>query len=167
MVHPGTHLTCDKSWVPVQNQWVPVKKKWVQNWKCLGLYVTRQLIWRQTPKLCITVYWNWNIVLLFWSTTKAKRKITATEITRMVYFYKYTCMLRSINRSLHPTGRMPWIILRLWGFLFVKDAACGGNKITVLHGYLRSEARYGDSYISITELNKIVHSHDHVLQSSR
>ena len=27
MVHPGTHLTCEKSWVPVQNQWVPVKKK--------------------------------------------------------------------------------------------------------------------------------------------
>ena len=26
-VHPGTHLTCEKSWVPVQNQWVPVKKK--------------------------------------------------------------------------------------------------------------------------------------------
>ena len=33
------------------------------------------------------------------------------------------------------------------------------------HGYLRSEARYGDGDISITELNKIVHSH--VLQSSR
>ena len=27
MVRPGTHLTCEKSWVPVQNQWVPVKKK--------------------------------------------------------------------------------------------------------------------------------------------
>ena len=27
MVHPGTHLTCEKSWVPVHNQWVPVKKK--------------------------------------------------------------------------------------------------------------------------------------------
>ena len=39
---------CEKSWVPVQNQWVPVKK-------CLSLYATRQLIWRQTPKLCITV----------------------------------------------------------------------------------------------------------------
>ena len=39
-----------KSCVPVQNQWVPVKKLRVRNWKCLGLYVTRQLIWRQTPK---------------------------------------------------------------------------------------------------------------------
>ena len=31
------------------------KKQRIQNWKCLGLYVTRQLIWRQSPKLCITV----------------------------------------------------------------------------------------------------------------
>ena len=35
------------------------------NWKCFGLYVTRELIWRQTPNLCITVYWNKNILLLF------------------------------------------------------------------------------------------------------
>ena len=27
------------------------KKQWILNWKCLGLYATRQLIWRQTPKL--------------------------------------------------------------------------------------------------------------------
>ena len=39
-------LTSENSWVPVQNQWVPVKNKGVQNWRCLGLYVTRQLIWR-------------------------------------------------------------------------------------------------------------------------
>ena len=31
-------------------------------------------------------------------------------------FYKYT---RSINGSLCPIGWMPWIILRLWGFLCV------------------------------------------------
>ena len=65
MVHPGTHLTCEKSWVPVQNQWVPVKKKkGVQHWKCLGLYVTRQLMCRHTPKLFITsiLKFYWNIV---------------------------------------------------------------------------------------------------------
>ena len=28
------------------------------NYNCSGLCVTRQIIWRQTPKLCITVYWN-------------------------------------------------------------------------------------------------------------
>ena len=42
------------------------------NWKCFGLYVTRELIWRQTPNLCITVHWNKNILLLSWSTTKTK-----------------------------------------------------------------------------------------------
>ena len=49
-----------KSWVPVHNQWAPVKKKrkQVRNLKCLGLCVTRQLIWRQTPKLYNTVHWN-------------------------------------------------------------------------------------------------------------
>ena len=30
------------------------KKQWILNWKCLSFYVTRQLIWRQTPRLCIT-----------------------------------------------------------------------------------------------------------------
>ena len=40
---------CEKSWVPVE------KNKRVQNWKYLGLYVTRQLNWRQTPKLFTTV----------------------------------------------------------------------------------------------------------------
>ena len=67
--------SCETSRVPVQNQWVPVKKKRVRNWKCLGLYVTRQLMWSQTPKPCITVYWNLNTVLLFSSTTKAKRNM--------------------------------------------------------------------------------------------
>ena len=41
----------EKSWVPVHNQGV-------LSWKCLGLCVTRQLLWRQMPKLFITVYWN-------------------------------------------------------------------------------------------------------------
>ena len=31
-------------------------------------------------------------------------------------------MFRSIDRSLRPTGRMPWITLRLWRFLYVRDA---------------------------------------------
>ena len=30
------------------------EKQGVLNWKCLSLYVTRQLIWRKTPKLFIT-----------------------------------------------------------------------------------------------------------------
>ena len=81
----------EKSWVPVQNQWVPFKKQ-IQNWKCLGLYVTRQLIWRQTQNLCITIYWNFYVN---WSTKKANRNIhryttaiiTATGITRTSGIY--------------------------------------------------------------------------------
>ena len=39
---------------PCHNQWVPIQKqKGSPNWKCLGLYVTRQLIWGQTPKLFV------------------------------------------------------------------------------------------------------------------
>ena len=42
----------------------------------------------------------------------------------------YTIMFRLFDRSLHPMGCMPWIILRLWGFLCIRDAGCRGNKIT-------------------------------------
>ena len=41
-----------------------------------------------------------------------------------------------INQSLHPTGRIPSIILRLWGFLSVGDAGRRGNKITERCQYL-------------------------------
>ena len=52
-VSPGTDLL--KSHEPQsRTNESPFKKQWVLNWKCLGLYVTRQLIWRQTPQLCIT-----------------------------------------------------------------------------------------------------------------
>ena len=72
--------TCEKLWVPVPNHWVPVpKKQWVLNWKCLVLYATRQLIWRQTPKLCIKVYWNKSILLLLYSTTKTKRNCVVKQ----------------------------------------------------------------------------------------
>ena len=42
--------SCEKSWVPVQNQWVPVQKT-SSKLKLLG---------RQTPKLCFTDYWKKN-----------------------------------------------------------------------------------------------------------
>ena len=50
VVSPGAHLA--------KNHESQFKKQRVQNWKCLGLYLTRQLIWRQTPKFCIIDYWN-------------------------------------------------------------------------------------------------------------
>ena len=81
--------SCENSRVPVQNQWVPFKKKGVRNWKCLGCYVhvTRQLIWRQTPKLCITVY----LVLLFYTTTKAKRNM----------HHQTTAIIKLMQQKLH------------------------------------------------------------------
>ena len=42
-------------------------------------------------------------------------------------------MFRSINWSLRPTGRMPWIILGLWGLLCVRDAGGRDNKIAASH----------------------------------
>ena len=72
MVSPGTHLVKNYESQSRTNE-SQFKKKKVWNWKYLGLYVTRPLIWRQTPKLCITL--NNNIVLLFKSTTKAKRNM--------------------------------------------------------------------------------------------
>ena len=55
--------------------------------------------------------------------------MTATESTRTGYFYKTTL----IDRSLRPTGRMPWTVLRLKGFLCVRDAGRRGNKITATY----------------------------------
>ena len=55
MVGPGTHLEKYHESLSRTNE------SQFKNNKSLGLYVTTQLIWRQTPKLCITVYWNKNI----------------------------------------------------------------------------------------------------------
>ena len=46
------------------------------------------------------------------------------------FVHGWVKMFTLIDRSLHPTGCMPWIILRLWGFLCVRDTGCRGNKIT-------------------------------------
>ena len=56
MLSPGTHLVKNHESRCRANE--SQFKKRVLNWKCLGLYVTRQLIWGQNPKLFSTVYWN-------------------------------------------------------------------------------------------------------------
>ena len=58
MVSPWTHLVKNHE---SQSRTIEshFKKQWVP-----GSFVTTQLIWRQTPKLCIIVYWNENILLL-------------------------------------------------------------------------------------------------------
>ena len=69
MVRPGTRLVKNHESQSriIESQF---KKQWVP-----GSFVTTHLIWRQTPKLCITVYWNVNIPLLSKSTTKTKSNI--------------------------------------------------------------------------------------------
>ena len=84
----------EKSWVWVQNQWVPDKKK--KSPKCLGLYVIRQFIWRQTPKLCIiSVYLSEIKIYSFYFKAQQRLKeiaqlnnnqlITASKITQTGY----------------------------------------------------------------------------------
>ena len=110
--------------------------------RVLGLYITTQLFWRQTPKLCITVYWNKNILLLLSSTIKKKKKFVSLNNshknshrnnTNMTFFKN---ILRSINLSLRLMGHIPQIILCLWGFLCIRDAGCRGDKITALSIHL-------------------------------
>ena len=64
------------------------KKQGVLNCKCLGLYVTRQLIWRQTPKLCVTVYWN----KIYSSCCKARQRLKETMLIKEHHrvYYKLT-----------------------------------------------------------------------------
>ena len=52
MVCPGPHLVKNHEFQSITNETQLKKNQGVM----LGLYVTRQLIWRQTPKLLITVY---------------------------------------------------------------------------------------------------------------
>ena len=58
MVSPVTHFVKNHE-SQSMSQWFPVKKiKNSTKRKWLGFYVIRQLVWRQTPKLWITVYGN-------------------------------------------------------------------------------------------------------------
>ena len=92
---------------PVHNHWFPYKIMSPKLKMLEPAYVTRRLIWRQTPKRCITdSKMNWKYSPSFLKHNKGYKKhaslnnsciITATEITRMGYFYKYTCLDRSID----------------------------------------------------------------------
>ena len=42
-----------ESWDSSSEKWVPVNESEIEN--TLGLYVTRQLVWRQSPKICTSV----------------------------------------------------------------------------------------------------------------
>ena len=129
MVSLGTHLT----WVPVQNQRVPVKKKKrkrVGKWKCLGLYICNQTVNLTTHSRAQQ------------SSTKA-----ATEITWMIIqcisTNAHACSDQSINFCvLRDAFHELFCVFR--NFYLSRTQDVGVTK-SLLHGYLRSEARYGDS----------------------
>ena len=126
MVSPGTHLVKNHESQSRTNE-PQFKKKWVP-----GSFVTIQLIWRQTPKLQITVIYSFYC--------KAQQRLkemsrltTATRTAQAQKSHKQTRKTSldwSIDLSLRPIGCIPQIILCLWGFLCVRDAGHGGNKIT-------------------------------------
>ena len=65
---------------------------------------------------------------------------TATEITPTGHSTKKSST-QSIDHSFNPMGHVPLYILRLWGFLCIRDACAGrrSNKITAtIKSYARS-----------------------------
>ena len=52
LVSPGARLVKNHESLSITIEY-QLKKNRVLNWKCFGLYVTRQLIWRQTPELSL------------------------------------------------------------------------------------------------------------------
>ena len=78
----------------------------------------------------------------------------------------------SIDRSLGPTGRMPWNILRLRVFLCVRDAGLRGNRITaVLESYIFTVRNYLDhlfcSFFFLSTDNLICGNHTLATQAVR
>ena len=127
--------SCDsssgKSWAPVQNHQVPVQKtKSPINWKCLVCYVTRQLIWRQISKLFIR-FTEIKIYSIYCKAQQSLKEICTVKQHPQTAWQKHLQIDQSIDRSLRPTGHMPWIILHHWGFLCVRDPRRWGNKITL------------------------------------
>ena len=142
MVSPGTHLA-KKNWESkcrtIESQF---KKQWLINWFFGGLYVTMQTINLKTNSKT-----DQNSVLRFSGTKKLllllNNSCKNSHRNHMNSIF-YKNIFRSTDRSLHCTGRMPWIIiLRPWHFLCIRDAGCRGNKITdccccfLVNGYLK------------------------------
>ena len=109
-------------------------KKRVLNWKCLGLFVTRQLLNLKTDSK--SLYYSL-LKLKYIFTKKKMRGLKCASLnnshvnshrnhTNRIF---YKDIFITIDRSLRPTGRSHWIIWRLWGLLCV-EAARKGNEIT-------------------------------------
>ena len=108
MVSLGTHL--------VKNHESQFKNQCVLNWKYLGLYVTRHLSWKQTPKLFSTVCWNLNKIVLLFKAQKRLNQVCFVERQPQWQPQKshdgilYKNIFRSIDRSIfafYGTHAMP------------------------------------------------------------
>ena len=128
----------EKSWVPVQNHWGLVQKTTSPKLKILWPLCNQTVNRKKDSK---TLYYS--ILKLKYSPSISKQNKCSMKYASLNHshnncqsnytnriFLQNTCSDRLIDRSLPPTGRMPWIILRLWGFLCVRDAGRRGNKIT-------------------------------------
>ena len=129
MVSPGTHLVKnhESQSRTIESQFK--KKQWVP-----ASFVTTHLLWGQTPKLFITVYWNKNILLLLQSTTKTKRNrrclTTATDNTQTGYSTK-TSSDQSIDLCIlwmHTTN----YFVSLGFYSLGRQDVRRGNKITAV-----------------------------------
>ena len=145
MVGPVWDSSCE-------NSWVPVKKKTESDIENAWAFMFNQRVNLKTDSKT-----------LFHSTLKLKygafifkaqqrlKEICIVNNSHNNYHRNYTNgkflqmhMFRSIDRSLRPTGRIPWInILHLWGFLCIRDAGRRGNKIpdyseNFFYGFLRA-----------------------------
>ena len=118
MVSPGTHLVKNHESLSITNE------SWIENaWAFMETDAKTPYCSLLELKYSPSIY------------LKQKKKIeinmhlytTATNHMNRIFDQK---IFKSIDRSLGPTGRMPWIILRLWGFLCVRNAGRGGKKIS-------------------------------------
>ena len=132
--------SCEKSWVPVQNQWVPVKKKRVRNWM-LGPLCDQTVNLKTDSK---TLYYS--ALQLKYSPSvlkhnKGKKKYESLNSSHNNFHRNYTNGMflqiqnfRSIYGScvLQNTYIMNYFAyLRI---LCVRNAGCRGNKITAWGG---------------------------------
>ena len=111
----------------------PSYKKRVRNWKCLGPDSWYETLYYSTLKL----KYSPSILKHKKDYKKYASFNNSHDNCHIIYtngIFLHIHMFRLINRSLHPMGGMPWIILRLWRFLCIRDAGCRGNKITA-HSY--------------------------------
>ena len=77
-------------------------------------------------------------VITWWPYYRGGRKSGFHYNMHLETGYSTKKIFKFIDHSLRPTGRIPWIILRLWGFSCVRDAGHRGNKISESFGAMIS-----------------------------